>query len=94
MSSKKYLPLTLATAALIATLIVCTGVIDRHLDAAAPMNSTVKLGDIETRLQAIEKYACASDRSLQAIQTTMLPPEVRLHTESHHRPCPGDQDQR
>jgi|HubBroStandDraft_2_1064218.scaffolds.fasta_scaffold181776_3 hypothetical protein len=91
MTRKKYLPLALATVALIATLIVCTRVIDRHLDAAAPMNNTAKLVEIETRLQAVEQYACSMDRHLQSMDNTMLPPAVRLHTESHHRPCPGDQ---
>jgi hypothetical protein len=94
MISQKYLPLILATTALIATLIVCTRVMDRHLDAAAPMNNTQKLVEIESRLQAVEGYTCSMDRHLQSIDATMLPPAVRLHTESHHRPCPGDQDQR
>jgi hypothetical protein len=39
----------------------------------------MKLAAIETRLQAIEKYACSMDRSLQSIDIRMLPPEVRLH---------------
>jgi hypothetical protein len=90
MSRKRYLPLTLATVALIATLIVCTRVIDRHLDAAAPMNNTAKLVEIETRLRSVEQYACSMDRHLQSMDNTMLPPAVRLHAESHHRPCPGE----
>jgi hypothetical protein len=90
MSWKRHLPLFLATAALIATLIVCTRVIDRHLDAAAPMNNTAKLVEIENRLQAVEQYACSMDRHLQSMDNTMLPPAVRLHTEQHHRPCPSD----
>jgi hypothetical protein len=93
MNWKRYLPLTLATAAVIATLIACTVAIERQLAALAPTNNSMKLAAIETRLQAIEKYACSMDRSLQSIDIRMLPPEVRLHKD-HVRPCPGEPGQR
>jgi hypothetical protein len=53
----------------------------------------VELAGIEARLQAIEDYACSMDRSLQSIDTTMLPPSVRLHKD-RVQPCPGNPGQR
>ena len=88
MNWEPHLPLTIATVAVIATLSVCTAGIERHLDAVARTNGAVQLAGIETRLQAIEDYACSMDRSLQSIDTTMMPPSVRLHRDPG-RPCPG-----
>jgi hypothetical protein len=93
MNWEPHLPLTVATVAVIATLSVCTAGIERHLDAVARTNGAVELAGIETRLQAIEDYACSMDRSLQSIDTTMLPPSVRLHKD-RAQPCPGDPGQR
>ena len=92
MNWEQHLPLTIATVAVIATLSVCTAGIERHLDAVARTNGAVELAGIETRLQAIEDYACSMDRSLQSIDTTMLPPSVRLHRD-HVQPCPSRRSQ-
>ena len=88
MNWEQHLPLTIATLAVIATLSVCTTGIERHLDAVARANGAAELAGIETRLQAIEDYACSMDRSLQSIDTTMLPPSVRLHRD-RAQPCPN-----
>ena len=92
MNFEPHLPLTIATLAVIATLGVCTAGIEQHLDAVARTNGAVELAGIETRLQAIEDYACSMDRSLQSIDTTMLPPSVRLHRD-RVQPCPGQRQQ-
>ena len=92
MNWKPHLPLTIATVAVIATLSVCTAGIEQHLDAAARTRGAVEFAGIETRLQAIEDYACSMDRSLQSIDNTMLPPSVRLHRD-RVQPCPGQRSQ-
>ena len=87
MNWRRHLPVTLATAAIIGALITCTTAIERHLDVLASKYGSVQ-PDIVARLQALEKYACSMDRSLQSIDIRMLPPEVRLHKD-RVTPCPG-----
>jgi len=90
---KQYIPLALATAAAIAALIACTVWVERHLDTLAPPNNAFELAAIQNRLQEIEQYACSMDRTLQSIDTNLLPPAVRGHVDFHVQSCPGDPGQ-
>jgi hypothetical protein len=87
MNWRRELPITVATAAIIGAMITCTAAIERHLDVLASKYSSVE-PDLLARLEALEKYACSMDRSLQSIDMRMLPPEVRLHKD-RVPPCPG-----
>jgi hypothetical protein len=88
MNWKQYLPATLGTTAVIATLIACTASIEKHLDALAPENNSFQLAQIDNRLRAMQEYTCSMDRTLQSIDTHMLPPTVNHHL--YVQPCPGD----
>jgi hypothetical protein len=90
----KHLPLAVAAVAVIATLIACTLAIERRLDALAPANYSIELAEIHNRLQAVVEYSCSIDRRLESIDSSLLPPAVRLHEGVHlPQPCPGDPGQ-
>jgi len=87
----KHLPLTLATAAVIATLIACTFAINRRLEALTPADHSLQFGGVESRLKSVEHYLCAMDRTLDIIENDVYRGPVRsvVMPES----CPGDPGQ-
>ena len=79
--------------AIIVTQIASTLILVKHVDSLQTTNVTMDIYRIENRLESIDHYICAANRSLESIDSSAQSAAERMRHHIDIESCPGDPGQ-